>query len=200
MRTADAVVQDAENIILYNGAKTANGGVAVTKKSALLGLAEYKSAVLIGKAEDDSGKDNKNGVCEAEARVRAFMRMLRRGEGTQGEIGYKKQCGGNTFSDMSNHPQKIIHSGNYYSSAAGAYQIMGYTYYWLNGEKLDSNNKKAGVYEKEHDYIKKYNIKDFEPESQDKLCLIIFKHKRAGSLNLIIKNDIKKALEKFGSY
>jgi muramidase (phage lysozyme) len=150
--------------------------------------------------KEDEKKDNKKGVCESEARVRAFMRMLRKGEGTQGESGYTKQFGGGNFTDMNTHPQEIIHSGNYYSSAAGAYQIMGYTYYWLNGEKLKSNNKREGVYEKEHDYIKKYNIKDFKPESQDKLCLIILKHKRPGSIDLIIKDKIKEALEKFGSY
>lgn len=47
MRTVYAVVQDCEDKILYNGTKTTNGGVVVTKKSALLGLAEYKSAVLV---------------------------------------------------------------------------------------------------------------------------------------------------------
>ena len=49
MRTAYAVVQDSKDAILYNGAKVANGGVAITKKSALLGLAEYKSAVWLGR-------------------------------------------------------------------------------------------------------------------------------------------------------
>ncbi|WP_394773617.1 glycoside hydrolase family 104 protein [Flavobacterium sp.] len=157
-------------------------------------------AKLFTPDKKEEKKGEKNSVCECEARVRAFMRMLRKGEGTQGESGYTKQFGGGSFSDMSNHPQEIIHSGNYYSSAAGAYQIMGYTYYWLNGEKLNSKNKKAGVYEKDHDYIKRYNIKDFKNESQDKLCLIILKHKRKGSIDLIIKNEIKEALEKYGSY
>lgn len=61
MRTAYAVVQDSKDAILYNGAKVANGGVAITKKSALLGLAEYKSAVLVGKAKDLAA--NKTGIC-----------------------------------------------------------------------------------------------------------------------------------------
>ena len=61
MRTSYAVVQDSKDAILYNGAKVANGGVAITKKSALLGLAEYKSAVLVGKAKDLAG--NKSGTC-----------------------------------------------------------------------------------------------------------------------------------------
>ncbi|WP_262410574.1 PAAR-like protein [Flavobacterium johnsoniae] len=58
-RTVYAVVQDGEDKILYNGNKTANGGVAITKKSALLGLAEYKSAVLVKKSESV----NSSGSC-----------------------------------------------------------------------------------------------------------------------------------------
>ncbi|ABQ04226.1 PAAR-like protein [Flavobacterium johnsoniae] len=60
-RAVYAVVQDGEDKILYNGNKTANGGVAITKKSALLGLAEYKSAVLVKKSE--SNANNKTGTC-----------------------------------------------------------------------------------------------------------------------------------------
>jgi len=77
---------------------------------------------------------------------------------------------------------------------------MRYTWWWLKGEKLTKNNKKAGVYEKWHDYIKKYNIPNFNQESQDLLCLIIFKHKRKGMLDLIIKGKIKEATEKHGSH
>ena len=138
--------------------------------------------------------------CECEARIRAFMRMLRVGEGTENERGYTTIYSGEQFSDMSKHPEKVITAGAYSSSAAGAYQIMRYTWWWLGGEKLTDDNKKAGVYEESHDYIKKYSIPDFTSESQDKLCVIIFKHKRPGSLELITKKQIKEALEKYGSY
>nr|WP_294930313.1 CHAP domain-containing protein [uncultured Flavobacterium sp.] len=56
-----AVVQDSQGEILYNGAKSATGTLAITKKSALLGLAEYKSAVLVGKGDAKSG--NQTGTC-----------------------------------------------------------------------------------------------------------------------------------------
>ena len=138
--------------------------------------------------------------CECEEKIRAFMRMLRVGEGTENEIGYTTIYSGEQFSDMSKHPEKVITAGAYSSSAAGAYQIMRYTWWWLGGEKLTDDNKKAGVYEESHDYIKKYSIPDFTSESQDKLCVIIFKHKRPGSLELITKKQIKEALEKYGSY
>ena len=58
-RVVHAVVVDSENKILYEGNKVANGGVHITKTSALLGLAEYKSAVLVKKTESNS----KTGTC-----------------------------------------------------------------------------------------------------------------------------------------
>ncbi len=96
--------------------------------------------------------------CECEARIRAFMRMLRVGEGTEGEKGYTTQYSGSQFSDMNDHPHEVIKSGNYSSSAAGAYQIMADTYDGLAT------------------YRTKYNIPNFNQESQDKLCLVILKH------------------------
>ena len=214
-RTVCAVVTDEKDVILYNGSKTANGGVAITKKSALLGLAEYKSAVLVQKSES-SKKDNKNGICEAEARVRAFMRMLRVGEGT-GELikswdkktkeityinhdfekSYSTAFGGNKILDLSDHP-KTNYGG---STAAGAYQIMEYTYAWLGGSKLEWTGKYfkiLDVYESYHDYRKKYNIKDFQPESQDKLCVCLMKDKK-GLIELIVDNKIENAIRKYGS-
>lgn len=154
-------------------------------------------AVTTGKPDR---KEEKKEKCVCEARVRAFMRMLRVKEGTEGESGYKKRYGG-TFTDMRTHPQIKTTSGGYTSSAAGAYQIMGYTYDWLNGKEFDKKNKPTGGYNKNHDYIKKYNIPDFTQESQDKLCVIILKHKRSSNfLDLITQNKIQEALEKYGSY
>lgn len=60
-RIVHAVVLDSENKILYEGNKVANGGVHITKTNALLGLAEYKSAVLVKKSE--SGNSSGSCVC-----------------------------------------------------------------------------------------------------------------------------------------
>lgn len=60
MRIVHAVVKDKEDNILYNGARMATGPLVITKKSALLSLAEYKSAVLVGNA--DASK-NQSGTC-----------------------------------------------------------------------------------------------------------------------------------------
>ena len=166
-------------------------------------------------------KEDKKGskICECEARVRAYMRMLRVGEGT-GELikssrynketrkseiiyishdfesGYTRLFGDGDFTkypnnkDMSDHPNiKVLwytkkNGVKVYSSAAGAYQIMGYTWY-----DKDMINKR-----------KDHNIKDFSFEGQDKFCIILFKYKKAGMLDLIIEGKIKEATEKYGSY
>jgi muramidase (phage lysozyme) len=166
-RVVHAVVVDSENKILYEGNKVANGGVHITKTSALLGLAEYKSAVLVKKSESSISKmNNKNCACECEARVRAFMRMLRVKEDTVGDSGYEKVVGGKSFikdygKDWSTHPKISVYIKRIdkYSNAAGAYQFMGDSY-----DHILTN------------YKKKYSIKGFDKESQDKMCLILLKH------------------------
>ncbi|SIS64931.1 Peptidase family M23 [Chryseobacterium ureilyticum] len=177
---------------------------------------DENDSVAVIKEIKEEKKESK--VCECEARVRAYMRMLRVGEAT-GELiksskynketrkseiiyishdfqkGYITAFGGNKITDLSTHPQKKYGG----SSAAGAYQIMRYSWWWLNGEKLNKNKSKAGIYESHHDYIKKYKISDYFPESQDKVCVIIMKHKQKGLLELIISNNIEKAIRNQGS-
>ena len=103
--------------------------------------------------------------CECEARVRAFMRMLRVKEGTEGEKGYtmlfaKKDFIKDYDKDTSKHPEIVVSANGYLSSAAGAYQIMADTY---NDKGFTKNRIK-------------YNINSFDQESQDKLCVTILKH------------------------
>lgn len=119
-----------------------------------------------------------------EARVRAFMRMLRVGEGTVGEKGYETLFGGQSFindyhKDYSNHPGISITRGKLTSTAAGAYQVMGYT--WND----------PGMVKRR----KQYGILDFSPESQDKFCVLIFKYKRKKSLERIMAGEITQALD-----
>src|SRR5690606_20393273 len=107
----------------------------------------------------------------AEARVRAFLRMLRVKEGTEGEKGYETLFGGASFikdygKGWETHPQIKITKGKYTSSAAGAYQIMGYTWDDKTMEKLRSQ----------------YSIESFDPESQDRFAVAILKHKRTTPL------------------
>jgi len=127
----------------------------------------------------DQKKEEK--VCECEARVRAFMRMLRVGEGTEKESGYSIIVGGSSFKDhgkdFSDHPKVYIKK--YDSTAAGAYQIT----------KTNWNDYAFVNWRKEH------KIFDFSPESQDKYCVYLIKEKKK-ALELIKNNDIKGAINK----
>ena len=120
MRTVYAVVQDSEDKILYNGNKTANGGVAITKKSALLGLAEYKSAVLVKKSE---GSIARKGVCECESynlyygkKVNcAFRKKV---------IEISRNLWPNNYKEMANGLMAVMHRETRASMAAN--QLEGY--------------------------------------------------------------------------
>ena len=141
------------------------------------------------------GSGGTGDISLSEARVRAFMRMFREGEGTVGEEGYTTAFDNNKITDLSTHPQKNYGG----STAAGAYQIMRYTWWELNGEILDDNFEKTGKRNEKKDYIKIYKIPDYSPLSQDKICAIILRHKRDGILNFIMKGDIEQAIRKYGS-
>jgi muramidase (phage lysozyme) len=131
-----------------------------------------------------------------EARVRAFMRMIRVCEGTTGEQGYERLFGGESFikdyhKTFATHPQIKITRTNkktgkvYISSAAGAYQVMGYTW----------EDRSTAFWRGQ------YGITDFSPESQDLLCVVILKEKvRDNALNMITQGNIKEAIENSCSY
>lgn len=78
--------------------------------------------------------------------VQAFLQMLRYGEGTTGDKGYTTNFGGSQFASFADHPRKVITSGRYTSSAAGAYQFLERTWTAL---------------------VKQYGFQDFSPASQD---------------------------------
>ena len=107
-----------------------------------------------------------------EARVRAFLRMIRVGGGTETPAGYERLFGGQSFikdcgRNFSSHPHIIIKRTNsrgvtLRSSAAGAYQVMGCT--WDDPTFVAHRNR--------------FGISDFTPISQDRFCVILFKYKR----------------------
>lgn len=146
---------------------------------------------------------------DAELRLRAFMRMLRVGEGTIGEIGYETLFGGASFirdykKDWSDHPRLSMPFGKSTSSAAGAYQIMAYT--WDDGRMKIKRRKYSTL------------ITDFSPLSQDYACIILLKYyalgykgkiqgntwneiyfgvdgKRQSAYDLIVDNKIEEAIK-----
>lgn len=206
---AKVIDNNQNKTVLFDGdALFTKNYTPLMAKSTVTNLAGYSSAAVVGSTTISSNsKENEKGVCEAEARVRAFMRMLRVGEDTGEErvngikkdpqMGYTTAFGGVKITDLSTHPKKNYGG----STAAGAYQIMRYTYAWLGGSKLEwtgSYFKILDIYEKEHDYIKKYNINDYQPESQDKLCICLMKDKK-GMIESIIEGEIENAIRKYGS-
>lgn len=92
--------------------------------------------------------------------VQAFLRALRLGEGTADEDGYRRIVGGGLFTDFSRHPRRMKYIRRYgvWSSAAGAYQIIGKTWDGLVAE---------------------YHFPDFSPQCQDEAAVALIAEKRA---------------------
>ncbi|MGE8552419.1 MAG: PAAR-like protein [Chryseobacterium jejuense] len=162
-----AVIYDEkENKLLDGSSSETLCNTILIPQSTLIKEASYTGAVTVG-SEQVTQQANQNGVCECEAKVRAFMRMLRVKEDTVGDSGYEKIVGGKSFikdhgRDWSTHPDISVYIKRIDNSsdAAGAYQMMGNTY-------TETRMK---------NYRKQYNITSFDPESQDKMCLIILKY------------------------
>lgn len=69
----------------------------------------------------------------AHPNVRALLRVIRRGEGTADEAGYRRMFGGELFSGYADHPRKAItrtmrNGKTITSTAAGAYQFLSRTW------------------------------------------------------------------------
>jgi len=79
--------------------------------------------------------------------VLAFLRVIRRGEGTADEGGYKRLFGGGTFASFADHPRVLVKKNGYSSTAAGSYQFLSRT--WDMTQEL-------------------MKLPDFSPASQDK--------------------------------
>ncbi|HYD63328.1 MAG TPA: glycoside hydrolase family 104 protein [Noviherbaspirillum sp.] len=80
------------------------------------------------------------------ANVRAFLRVIRAGEGTSDEQGYRRLFGGGLFSSYDDHPRVTVNKSGYRSTAAGAYQMLSSTW--------DETRQMMG-------------LRDFTPASQD---------------------------------
>jgi len=172
------------------------------------GIAGKNTLFAMDEALVDGWKYKEPDSSLQEARVRAFLRMLRVGEGTVGEKGYETLFGGKSFikdfkKDWSDHPKVDMPFGKTTSSAAGAYQVMGYTW-------DDRNMQKA---KQKHSNL----ITDFSPLSQDYFCIALLKYKdkgfkgalqgkvydevyyknskRLSAFDLILDNEIEKAIK-----
>jgi muramidase (phage lysozyme) len=90
--------------------------------------------------------------------VRAMLQVIRYGEGTTGDKGYRMLFGGETFNDFSKHPNKTIRKGGYTTTAAGAYQFLSTTWQGL---------------------VNEYGFQDFSPHNQDLGAVALIKKRRA---------------------
>ncbi len=119
--------------------------------------------------------------------VRAFLRMLRHGEGTSGEDGYRIMFGNGRFvgldgvpgtlDDFADHPRKVITrklGGTLISSsAAGAYQFLTRTWDAL---------------------VKQYGFKDFSPKNQDLAAVALILGRKA--LDDVVTGRFEEAVRK----
>lgn len=78
--------------------------------------------------------------------VQAMLRVIRSGEGTADENGYRRIFGGQLFNGWADHPRVTVKKSGYTSSAAGAYQMLISTW--------DETRATMG-------------LRDFSPASQD---------------------------------
>ena len=97
----------------------------------------------------------------ADTNVRAFLHVIRAGEGTADEDGYRRQFGGELFTDFSRHPNraitKTLGDKQLTSTAAGAYQFLGRT--WSECQAA-------------------LNLPDFSPASQDLAAVFLIARRK----------------------
>jgi muramidase (phage lysozyme) len=109
--------------------------------------------------------------------VRPFLWMIRHGEGTQGEHGYRTMFGGGLFDSYADHPRKVITrklgGKPISSSAAGAYQFLRRTWDAL---------------------VEQYGFADFSPVNQDLGCVALIAGRKA--LDDVIAGRFESAVKK----
>jgi muramidase (phage lysozyme) len=111
----------------------------------------------------------------ADRNVQAFLRVIRAGEGTADEDGYRRHFGGELFTDFSQHPKrsitKLLGGKPITSTAAGAYQFLSRT--WSECQAA-------------------LNLPDFSPASQD-LAAVFLIARRKG-LEHILAGRLEQAI------
>lgn len=111
------------------------------------------------------------------ANVRAFLKMIRLGEGTSDELGYQRIFGGTLFKDFKDHPRKFIpftsNGKQLKSSAAGAYQFLARTWDGL---------------------VKQYGFPDFSPACQDEAAVALIVGRNA--IDDVLQGRIEIAINK----
>jgi muramidase (phage lysozyme) len=105
-------------------------------------------------------------------RIRAFLRMIRIGEGTTTRDGYRTMFTGARFSDFRKHPNLKNKANGYVSTTAGAYQFLFVTW---------------------KDLQRKYSFKDFSPLNQDLGCIALIAGRKA--LSVVMQDNVSEAID-----
>lgn len=109
----------------------------------------------------------------ADRNVQAFLRVIRRGEGTADAGGYSRIFGGSTFEGYADHPRRTVKASGYTSSAAGAYQALAST--WDETKRIMA-------------------LQDFSPRSQDRFA--VGRIAARGALGDVIAGRFEDAVRK----
>lgn len=109
----------------------------------------------------------------ADTNLRAFLAVIRAGEGTTDEEGYRRCYGGSLFDSFADHPRRTITAGRYTSTAAGAYQFLSRTWDGL---------------------VKQYAFPDFSPANQDAGAVALIAGRKA--LDDVLAGRIPAAIRK----
>lgn len=108
--------------------------------------------------------------------VIAFLRVIRRGEGTSDVMGYSRLFGGSQFSGFADHPRTPVKWNKKFTTAAGAYQFLSSTW--------DETRKAMG-------------LGDFSPQNQDVAALGRIAYR--GALGDVIAGNFESAIRKCAS-
>jgi muramidase (phage lysozyme) len=143
----DMATQDATNWTDTGGdiLTTADGVLTDTSQTA----AEFVDSITGGFMKV-SNMSRVNPFDLNNSNVQALLRVIRTGEGTTGENGYRTLFGGGLFDGFADHPRIMVKSSGYTSTAAGAYQFI-----------VSSWDETKRV----------MNLPDFSPRSQDLAAL-----------------------------
>lgn len=107
--------------------------------------------------------------------VQAMLRVIRRGEGTADDAGYRRHFGGRLFDSFADHPRIKITASGYTSTAAGAYQFLASTW--------DETARIMG-------------LGDFTPANQDRGAVGRMVYRRA--LDDVLAGRFESAISKLG--
>lgn len=116
-------------------------------------------------------------VALTDPNVQAFLKMIRVGEGTTDEDGYRRHFGGELFESFADHPRRVVTkrlgTRMLSSTAAGAYQFLRDTW--------------DGV-------AAALKLRDFSPRNQD--IAAVYLVARRGALEDVIAGRVRIAIEK----